>query len=134
VDLQGLCEGCDRRKQPLLEADKSEPHIASLLQRETSGAGPDGFAILGKLLGQKEFWRVARQASDADFLDDPFRKCLAEVPKVGAISGQILTGDLSNISGAVKDHGTALPQHLTATSFPLHRDTATHPQTREARS
>jgi hypothetical protein len=55
--------------------------IAGLPRGEIGGAGPDSFAVFGKLSGQNEFRRIARQASDANFLDDPFRKRLAEMPE-----------------------------------------------------
>jgi hypothetical protein len=60
MDLQVLCEGCYRRKQPLLKANKGQSQIPGFPRREIGGLSPDGFAIFGKLSGQKEFRRIAR--------------------------------------------------------------------------
>ena len=39
--------------------------------------------LLGELPGQNEFRSLVRQAIDADRINDPLRKFLAEMPQVG---------------------------------------------------
>jgi hypothetical protein len=74
MNLQGAQEGGDRRKQPLLQSDKSELRVCRVPRREASNPlGPE-LAIGGEHLRQPKFGGGPLQAVEHNRLDGALRK------------------------------------------------------------
>ena len=67
----------------MLEPDKGELRHRRLLSRKTGDPLHTQLAVGCKLARQFKLRRIFRQARDANRLDDPLRKRLAETPEIG---------------------------------------------------